>query len=213
MKNSFLTEIIYSRLLFYDEILKFQQSYHIKGEFMKKDLKPIDVKDFETKIFKLWDDQWFLLSVGDFERGYYNSMVISWGSLGYMWSVPFAQVVVRPTRYTYQFINKYQDFTLCAFPEKYKEDLSYLGSHSGRDEDKLSKTSLTPCASDYVKSPSFEEAELIIECQKMYQQDMDPQKFLKEFIHTKYQENDYHRIFFGEIVHILTCQGHEEKNK
>ena len=170
---------------------------------MKKDLKKIGLKELESKIFKLWDDQWFLLSAGDFKKGDFNTMTVAWGSLGIMWSVPFAQVVVRPTRHTYHFMNKYNDFTLCAFPEKYRKDLSYLGSHSGRDEDKIAKTALTPCASDYVKAPSFEEAELIIECQKIYEQDMDPDKFLEDFIHTKYKENDYHRIYFGKILNLL----------
>ncbi|BFN37394.1 flavin reductase [Fidelibacter multiformis] len=173
---------------------------------MKKDLKKIDIKAFDSKIFSLWDDQWFLLSAGDYDKGDFNTMTVAWGSLGIMWSVPFAQVVVRPTRHTYHFMNKYNDFTLCAFPEKYQEDLSYLGSHSGRDEDKIAKTLLTPCASDSVKAPSFEEAELIIECQKMYEQDMDPNLFLENFIHTKYKENDYHRIYFGKILNLFQAE-------
>jgi flavin reductase (DIM6/NTAB) family NADH-FMN oxidoreductase RutF len=170
---------------------------------MKKDLKKMNIKAFNSKIFSLWDDQWFLLSVGDFNKGDFNSMTVAWGSLGIMWSVPFAQIVVRPTRHTYHFMNTYDDFTLCAFPEKYREDLSYLGYHSGRDEDKIAKTTLTPCASDTVKSPSFEEAELIMECRKMYEQDMDPKLFLEDFIHTKYPGNDYHRIYFGKIQNLL----------
>lgn len=172
---------------------------------MKKDLKPVHPKEFDTKIFTLWDDRWFLLTAGNFESGDFNSMTVAWGSLGIMWSVPFAQAVVRPTRHTFHFMNKYSDFTLCAFPDKYKKDLSYLGSHSGRDGDKIAQTSLTPCASDTVASPSFEEAELIIECQKMYEQDMDPEKFLEDFIHTKYKANDYHRIYFGKILQILSA--------
>lgn len=172
---------------------------------MKKDLKSIPYKDFNTNLFKLWEDQWFLLTSGDFKSGDYNTMTVAWGSLGIMWSVPFAQAVVRPTRYTYDFMNKYSDFTLCAFPKKYQKDLSFLGSHSGRDGNKLTHTSLTPCSSDKILSPSFEEAELIIECEKMYEQDMDPTKFLHNFIHTKYKENDYHRIYFGKIVHILVA--------
>lgn len=171
---------------------------------MKKDLKRIKYKDLEVDIFRLFEDQWFLLSAGDYKKGDFNTMTVAWGSLGIMWSVPFAQAVVRPTRHTYHFMNAYHDFTLCAFPEKFKKDLSYLGSHSGRDEDKIAKTSLTPCASDHIKAPSFEEAELIFECQKIYEQDMNPEQFLEDFIHTKYKENDYHRIYFGKVLSILS---------
>jgi flavin reductase (DIM6/NTAB) family NADH-FMN oxidoreductase RutF len=170
---------------------------------MKKDLKTVSYKDLKLKVFSTFEDQWFLLSAGNYKSGDFNTMTVAWGSLGIMWSVPFAQAVVRPTRYTYKFMNKYPDFTLCAFPKKYQKDLSYLGSHSGKDENKIAKTSLTPCPSEKVDSPSFEEAELIIECQKMYEQDMDPSKFLEDFIHTKYKENDYHRIYFGKVVNIL----------
>jgi len=129
-------------------------------------------------------------------------MTISWGSLGIMWNKPFAMVVVRPTRYTYGFMNQYNDFTLTAFPEQFRKDLSLLGSKSGRNYDKIAETKLHPVASDVIKSPAFAEAELILECKKIYWDDMKPEHFLDESIFKHYKNNDVHRIYFGEVLKI-----------
>ncbi len=120
-----------------------------------------------------------------------------------MWNKPFAQVVVRPTRYTRQFMDQYDTFTLCAFPERYRKALKLLGSKSGRDGDKIAESGLTPIAASKVAAPAFAEAELIIECRKIYWDDFKPEHFLDHKIHANYPIKDYHRVYFGEIVAIL----------
>ena len=165
-------------------------------------LGSVAIHDFSTKIFDLWDQKWFLLTAGDFERGEFNCMTVSWGSLGIMWNRPFAQVVVRPTRYTFEFTEKFDTFTLCAFDHAYRRALQSLGSKSGRHGDKIAEAGLTPCASGIVAAPSFEEAELIIECKKIYWQDMDNSHFLDPALERNYPSQDYHRIYFGEILKI-----------
>ena len=148
----------------------------------------------------LWGEQWFLLTCGDFEAGHSNTMTVAWGSFGTMWSKPFAQIVVRPVRYTFEFLEQYDTFTLSAFAEAQRPALQLLGSKSGRDGDKISETGLTPVASTKVTSPAFEEAELIVECRKMYAQDMDPACFVDAELDKNYPKKDYHRIYYGEIV-------------
>ena len=143
-----------------------------------------------------------LLTSGDFAAGQFNTMTVGWGSLGVMWRRPFVQVVVRPTRYTYGFMEQYDTFTLCAFPEAYRQALQILGTKSGRDEDKIAEAGLTPIASTLVPAPGFAEADLIVECRKMYWQDMDPAHFLNSTIEKHYAKKDYHRIYFGEVVAI-----------
>lgn len=167
------------------------------------ELIQIDPKDFLTKPHFLFDRQWLLLTAGDFATNDFNCMTIGWGSLGMMWNKPYVAVVVRPTRYTYQFMEKHLDFTLCVFSETFKKDLAYLGSHSGRDEDKLSKTHLTAIKAQKVSSPSFSQAELSIECRKIYTADFDPSRFLDPNIEKNYPQKDYHRVYYGEIVTIL----------
>ncbi|MBI9052070.1 MAG: flavin reductase [Anaerolineaceae bacterium] len=162
----------------------------------------ISVDEFCIRSYQLIEKQWLLLTSGDFHEGKYNAMTIGWGSIGSMWSRPFVQVVVRPTRYTYEFMNIYPTFTVTAFPNQYRKALALLGSKSGRDGDKITEAALTPIASKQVAAPGYAEANLIIECEKTYWDDMKPENFLNKDIFQKYPENDYHRIYFGEIKNI-----------
>ncbi len=158
--------------------------------------------EFNTNIFKLWSKDWLLLTAGDFGKNDFNCMTIAWGSFGIMWNKPFVQVVVRPQRYTLEFIEKYNDFTVCAFPAEFKKDLSLLGSKSGRDSNKLAETKLTAISSEIVKTPSYKEAELILECKKMFSSDMKPENFLDPKKLQNYPSKDFHRVYFGEILNI-----------
>lgn len=161
----------------------------------------IPIEKFQVKSHSLWDEQWFLLTSGDFQKGHFNTMTVSWGSLGTMWNKPFAMVVVRPTRYTYQFMEQYETFTLSAFSEQYRKALNLLGSKSGRGGDKIAESGLTPEAATMVAAPCFTEAELVLECKKIYWDDYDPAHFLDPAIDRMYR-SDYHRIYFGEILAI-----------
>ncbi|PKL87766.1 MAG: flavin reductase [Ignavibacteriae bacterium HGW-Ignavibacteriae-2] len=167
---------------------------------MLHEVKPLDLT---VRINDLWDNKWFLLTAGSFTHDEYNTMTIAWGSFGIMWNKPFVQVVVRPTRFTYQFMEKYKTFTLCRFPEKYKTELKLLGSKSGRDINKIKESGLTVKQSTTVEAPCFEEADMIFECNKIYYDDFKPENFLDSGIEKNYPLKDYHRIYFGEILKIL----------
>jgi len=160
-------------------------------------------------IFHTFDARWVLLAAGDFAGGDFNAMTISWGSLGVVWGKPFAQVFVRPSRYTHQFMEKAESFTLSVFPERLRAGLSYCGSHSGRAGDKLAAAGFTPVASQRVKAPGFQEAELLIECRKMYFSDLFPAHFLDQSIRSNYPAPpDYHRVYFGEVVAVSGTQAY-----
>jgi flavin reductase (DIM6/NTAB) family NADH-FMN oxidoreductase RutF len=163
---------------------------------------PIPFDEFLVKAHHLWAKQWLLLTAGDFAGGRFNTMTVGWGSVGTMWGRPFAQVVVRPIRYTYEFIERYDTFTLCAFPQRYRRALNLLGTKSGRDGDKIAEAGLTPVASTQVAAPGFAEADLILECRKIYWDDMAPSRFLDPTIEGNYPNKDYHRIYFGQILAI-----------
>ncbi len=159
----------------------------------------IDEFSFDASIIH---KQWLLLTAGDFTSGNYNAMTISWGSAGTIWNKPFFQVVVRPTRYTRKFMESGEYFTLSAFPEDHRPALSLLGSKSGRDGDKIKLSGLTPIPSRIAPAPGYAEAELIVECRKMYWQDLDPSHFLDPAILGNYPKEDFHRAYFGEIVAV-----------
>ena len=164
--------------------------------------KPIPAAELVVCPHHLWAQKWMLLTSGDFAKGKFNTMAVGWGSLGTMWNKPFAQIVVRPTRYTLEFLEANDTFTLCAFPEANRKAVQLLGSKSGRDGDKLAESGLTPVAASRVAAPAFAEAELVIECRKIYWDDLDAGHFLDPAIDRNYPKKDYHRIFFGEILDV-----------
>lgn len=163
--------------------------------------------EFRSEAFRIWDSGWFLLTAGDFAAGRFNTMTVSWGSFGTLWNRPFAQVVVRPTRHTHGFMEAADSFTLCAFGEQRREALRLLGTKSGRDGDKIAEAGLTPEAALRVAAPVFAEAELAIECRKLYWQDLDPAHFLDPTIEANYPRRDYHRVYFGEVVAVAMVPG------
>jgi flavin reductase (DIM6/NTAB) family NADH-FMN oxidoreductase RutF len=165
--------------------------------------KPIAIEDFTISPYHFFEDRWLLLTGGDFASRQFNAMTISWGAVGVMWNRAYAQVVVRPVRYTFEFMERYDSFTVCAFPESYHAALSLLGTKSGRDGDKIAEAGLTPVSASCVAAPAYAEAELVIECKKVYWQDLDPQHFLKPEIARNYPRKDYHRMYFGEILAVL----------
>jgi flavin reductase (DIM6/NTAB) family NADH-FMN oxidoreductase RutF len=150
----------------------------------------------------VWDRQWLVLAAGNFKDRDYNFMTVGWGGFGVMWKKPLAIVVVRPTRHTWQFMEKSGTFTLSAFPEEYRRKLSWVGAYSGRDHDKVKESGFTPIASRFSSAPAFEEAELIIECRKSYFHDLDPKHFLDPETDSNYPKKDYHRMYFGEILAV-----------
>jgi len=158
----------------------------------------IDPEKLQLYPVDLWKNQWLILTAGTMEDC--NMMTVAWGSIGLMWNRPFAQVVVRPQRYTLEYIERSDCFTLCAFPEKYHGDMMHLGTVSGRNCAKLAETSLTLKPSSSVLSPCYEEATLILECRKMYSQNINPSGFVTDAGPKVYPDKDYHRIYFGEIL-------------
>lgn len=165
--------------------------------------KPIEIEQFKIQPHHLFRTQWALVTAGDYAKGKFNTMTIGWGALGTMWSKPFAFVAVRHSRYTFEFMEKYDTFTISAFPEAYHDALSLLGTKSGRDGNKIAESGLTPEASTVVAAPSFKEAEIVVECQKMYADDLNPAHFLDESIYKHYPNRDFHRIYYGEVVNTM----------
>lgn len=160
----------------------------------------IDILQLKIQPHNLFHKQRLLLTSGDYAKGQFNTMTIGWGAIGTMWSKPFAFVAVRHSRFTYEFMEKFDTFTLTAFPIEYHDALNLLGTRSGRDGDKIIAAGLTPEPSNLIAAPSFKEAEIVIECQKMYANDLNPEYFFDESITKHYPQRDFHRIYYGEIL-------------
>ncbi len=167
-----------------------------------KNLAPISAVEFAPRAYAVWEHSWFLLSSGDFAAGRYNAMTVSWGLFGCMWGRPVAQVVVRPHRYTFELMEAYPTFTLCGFSREQRPALNLLGTRSGRDCDKIAESGLTLAEASQVAAPVFAEADLAIECRKIYWQDYDPAGFIDPDLNKNYPKQDYHRAYYGEIVAV-----------
>jgi flavin reductase (DIM6/NTAB) family NADH-FMN oxidoreductase RutF len=162
--------------------------------------QPIPFGAFTLPIIHSFNTQWMLLTAGKNTPGGFNTMTVSWGGLGVIWNKPLAMVVVRPSRFTFTFMESHDSFTLSAFPGEYKDQLTLCGTRSGRAVDKVKTSGLTPTPSSVIDAPGFDEAELILECRKMYYADIEPGHFLADHIEANYGGRDYHRMYFGEIV-------------
>jgi uncharacterized protein (DUF952 family)/flavin reductase (DIM6/NTAB) family NADH-FMN oxidoreductase RutF len=185
-----------------DAIIK-TQPFHEFIKSIPSNRQPIPVDQFVARSHFIFDQGWFLLVSGDFNKNHFNCMTISWGLLGTMWSLPVAMVAVRYSRHTYKFMDESNSFTLNAFAPQYMEVLNELGSQSGRDIDKMKYPRISPMASQSVLSPSYREAELVLECKKVYWEDMNPAHFLDDRIRGKYPNPDYHRFFIGEVTGLF----------
>ena len=153
--------------------------------------------------FTLIGANWMLITAGTQDR--FNTMTASWGGLGVLWERKVCTVYVRPTRYTYRFIEEAELFTLSFFAEQYRNALLYCGTHSGRDSDKVRMTGLTPVGER--GAVWFDEARLMLLCRKIYSQDIAPEHFLDPSLGNLYPQKDYHRMYVGEITRCLIQEG------
>jgi flavin reductase (DIM6/NTAB) family NADH-FMN oxidoreductase RutF len=110
--------------------------------------------------------------------------------------------VEQLTNYTYEFMEKSDRFTITFLEEQYRDILTYCGSTSGRDVNKVAETGLTPLFED--GAVYFREGRLILLCKKIYHQDIDPDGFVEPKIDDFYPLKDYHRMYVGEIIRCLT---------
>lgn len=166
----------------------------------EKTLKKINPKDLKDNPISLFADNWFVVSSGDSTK--FNEMTISWGNLGHVWEEPAVTIYIRNTRHTYSFIEKGKYFVLNGFEEKYRDKVKFIGTHSGRDTDKVKETGLTPKFTE-LGNPYFDEANLVIECEKIYYDDIDrAQLFEKGQKMYSSDSKETHRMYIGRIVNI-----------
>ena len=131
-------------------------------------------------------------------------MTISWGSLGTIWAPrgngrQIATIYIKPSRYTFSYLEKSDYYTISFFPEEKRKDLAYLGSHSGRDEDKLAATSLTPVEKAH-GTMGFAEASLTLVCHKLYSDGFKKENIPADIVAAYYDGEDPHHFYIGEIV-------------
>lgn len=163
------------------------------------DYKKINIADLHESPAKTIGQEWMLITAGT--ENCFNTMTASWGTIGHLWNKNVAIVFIRPQRYTFEFIERGDYFTLSFFEKGYREALNLLGTKSGRDGDKVKESGLTPMTTPV--GMSFGEARLIIECKKIYADFLDQEAFLDQSIIDKnYPAHDFHKMYVGEIISV-----------
>lgn len=166
---------------------------------MNKSFKEIQIVDFDINSFEL-KQKWMLITAQ--KEGKVNTMTASWGGFGIMWNKEVVYVVIRPQRYTKEFVDASESFSLSFFDKQYLKDLNYLGKVSGRDENKIEEVGFTVKHDNDI--PYFNEAETVIFANKLYAQPMGEEFFInKSPIDKWYPQKDFHVLYIAEIDKIL----------
>lgn len=150
-------------------------------------------------IIKLLSQYWMLITAGN--EANTNMMTASWGGLGYLYNKPITFCFINPARYTYQLMEKEDTYTLSFYTEAHREALKYCGSHSGKNDDKIKATGLTPITTPS-GSKAFSEAWIIIECKKILSPPITPEAINDEKLRKEWDGKPMHKMYIGEIINV-----------
>ncbi len=134
------------------------------------------------------------------DDGSANAMTIGWGMIGIIWSRPLWQVLVRPSRYTYQLLERQPFFCVNVMPEEYNRALQICGTKSGRDYDKLSLAGITAEKGSACGAPVIKESIIHYECQIVHKNDFVPEQMVPDIREGNYPSGDFHRVYWGQII-------------
>ena len=164
------------------------------------DFKEINADELNKNSFEMIGKDWMLISAE--KEGKVNTMTASWGGLGVIWNKNVVTAYIRPQRYTKEFIDNSDTFSISVLGNEYRKELSYLGTISGRNEDKISKVGLTVVNDN--NTPYFNESNIVIICRKLYVQDLKEDGFVdSSLINKNYIKGDFHTMYIGEIIKVL----------
>ena len=171
-------------------------------------MREIAIDELQVAPFSLFGKDWMALTAGNESNGY-NTMTIAWGHLGSLWDrdsqsnvLPTVTCYSRPSRYTKEFLDREDLFTISHFPKEYRKALGYLGNHSGRDENKVEKVGLTPVFA--YGTTYFAEADLVFVCRKLYSSELKEEGFVeKSLVDFNYPKKDFHTMYVGEVLKVL----------
>ena len=165
--------------------------------------KTFPIEKMELNPFEAIGRQW--MAVTTEKDGKANAMTASWGGLGVLWGSNVATIYIRDSRFTKEYLDATETFSLAFFDESRKQDLGYLGKVSGRDEDKIAKLDYHIAHQDGVAY--IEEAETVLLCRKLSATRITADQFIDPEIEKKwYADGDMHTMYIGEIIGVLKKQ-------
>ena len=164
---------------------------------------PIDLHQLSINPFQAIADQWMLITAEKPVDGQpkANTMTASWGGLGHLWGKDVAFAFIRPQRYTKQFVDENDCFSLCFFGGEQMEALRYLGTASGRmRQDCQIRSDPDP----HRLGSLLEEASLVLLCRKLYVQTLEPEQFTDRAVADScYPNHDFHDLYIAEVQKAL----------
>ena len=161
----------------------------------------IKPKEIKGNLIDLIASDWMLVTAGNRQK--FNTMTANWGGVGHLWNKPVVFVFVRPERYTYEFMENSDGFTLTFFEEAYRDALNLCGTKSGRDSNKVAEASLTPHFTE-LGYPVFTEARLLLECRKLYADMLTKDSFVDtKPLNIHYNtKGGLHKLYIAEIERV-----------
>ncbi|MDO4459671.1 MAG: flavin reductase [Clostridia bacterium] len=163
-------------------------------------MKEISVYELPNNPFKMIGKDWMLITAKKGDR--VNTMTASWGGVGILWNKPVAYIFIRSSRFTKGFVDEGSELSLCMLPEQFREQLTYFGRHSGRDEDKIATAGLEIAYEGEV--PYFSDSDTVFICRKLYAQEMKAECFCVDGLaESNYADGDFHTTYVVEIEKVL----------
>lgn len=164
-------------------------------------MKEIALKNLEMDVFDAIGNKWMLITAAKAD-GSVNTMTASWGGLGVLWGKNVAFAVIRKSRFTKEFVDEAKTFSLSFLSDEFKSQKAYLGTVSGRDEEKIKKSGLKLAVKN--ATPYFAEADEVFICKKMFVAPFSPESFVDSAVVTDwYKDGDFHDLYIGEIISAL----------
>ncbi len=171
-------------------------SREVAGLVGFRKVSPEELQDnFINKISR----EWMLITAGNKEK--FNMMTASWGGVGVLYNRPVAICFINPARYTYRIMESSDTYTLTFYPKEYRKALEYCGTKSGRDEDKVKGSGLTPVEVE-TGAMAFGEANIIIECRKLVSQSISLDAIDNQEEKSKRATQPMPKMYIGEIVNV-----------
>ena len=174
-------------------------------EFMKKELVPTDVFE-DMKFLDSFTTPKMPAIVTAGTKESHNSCVIGWGLLGVGWYKPLFIVYVKPDRYTYQFMERSDYFTVSFIKKSLYKKFIIYGSKSGRD---INKEEESGAQIQFLDNGgiTFKEAEEVYVCKIMAKIQLEDKNLSPEIIEfydkasTLFKQTKQpHGVYIGEII-------------
>jgi flavin reductase (DIM6/NTAB) family NADH-FMN oxidoreductase RutF len=161
----------------------------------------VEFDEFVVETLAKLEDPGCLL-VGAKKDGTCNVMAIGWGFVGVFWGMPVFLVAVRHSRFTHEFIEDSEEFTVNVPGEGLDKTVSHCGEVSGKEHDKFKESELSLMRGKKVNVPVIKECKIHYECKVVHKLEVKPDMVPTAVKGLFYAEDDYHTLYFGEILAI-----------